>query len=325
MHRGIAQVRACVWPSRHRYNASQFPKIRLLRVRLNATIHDTAVIWAAAMSYRARAELAYDPLPCPQHSLPSAPDLAKALLMSQPSLLLVDDDVELSAMLLRLLQAEGWAVRAAHNAAQAEQALASALPAVVLLDVMLPDASGMDLCRRWRAAYPGLGILMLTARGDPFDRVLGLELGADDYLAKPFEKRELVARLRALIRRQAPPASQPVTTWSFGPLHVNLLRREVSVSEQVITLTGIEFRLLIELIRTPGQAVSREQLSEAVQAGSYRPQDRTVDVQVGRLRRRLEQAMPGSDWIETIRGEGYAFVPRLAPSRSPGGDDPPAL
>nr|WP_295077647.1 response regulator transcription factor [uncultured Roseateles sp.] len=240
--------------------------------------------------------------------------------MSQPSLLLVDDDAELSAMLLRLLQAEGWSVRAALNAAQAEQALADALPAVVLLDVMLPDASGMDLCRRWRAAYPGLGILMLTARGDPFDRVLGLELGADDYLAKPFEKRELVARLRALIRRQTPVLTQPPTHWNFGPLSVNLLRREVLVNEQVIALTGIEFRLLLELIRTPGQAVSREQLSDAVQAGRYRPQDRTVDVQVGRLRRRLAQAMPGSDWIETVRGEGYAFVPRTGPGQGAGSD-----
>jgi len=246
--------------------------------------------------------------------------------MSQPSLLLVDDDVELSAMLLRLLQAEGWAVRAAHNAAHAEAELSEALPAVVLLDVMLPDASGMDLCRRWRVAYPSLGILMLTARGDPFDRVLGLELGADDYLAKPFEKRELVARLRALIRRQTPVPAQPTTTWSFGPLSINLLRREVLANEQVVTLTGIEFRLLLELIRTPGQAVSREQLSEAVQAGSYRPQDRTVDVQVGRLRRRLSHALPNSDWIETVRGEGYAFVPRgIDPSQDTRSDDPQAF
>lgn len=239
--------------------------------------------------------------------------------------LVVEDEPKLAALLADYLRAAGHEAECVADGREALQAWTERHHDLVLLDLMLPDANGLDLCRRWRAAHPALPLLMLTARGDPLDRVLGLELGADDYLAKPFEKRELVARLRALIRRQAPPASQPATTWSFGPLHVNLLRREVSVSEQVITLTGIEFRLLIELIRTPGQAVSREQLSEAVQAGSYRPQDRTVDVQVGRLRRRLEQAMPGSDWIETIRGEGYAFVPRLAPSRSPGGDDPQAL
>jgi DNA-binding response OmpR family regulator len=236
--------------------------------------------------------------------------------MSQPVVLIVDDDAELSAMLVRLLQREGWAAGSALSAAQAEQAFAQGLPDVVLLDVMLPDASGMELCRRWRASYPGLGILMLTARGDPFDRVLGLELGADDYLAKPFEKRELVARLRALLRRQAPAVSAPATQWTFGSLTVHLIRREVLVNGLAIPLAGIEFKLLVELARTPGQAVSRQQLSEAVQASAYRPLDRTVDVQVGRLRRRLAAAMPGCDWIETVRGEGYAFVPR---GMGPGG------
>jgi DNA-binding response OmpR family regulator len=183
--------------------------------------------------------------------------------------------------------------------------------------VMLPDANGMELCRRWRGLYPGVGLLMLTARGDPFDRVLGLELGADDYLAKPFEKRELVARLRALIRRQATVVQTPVTQWQFGNLTIELLRREVWVDGQVVELTSIEFKLLVELARVPGQAVSRQQLSNAVQASAYRPLDRTVDVQVGRLRRRLAQMAPGSDWIETVRGEGYAFVPRGEAPGSP--------
>ncbi len=223
-------------------------------------------------------------------------------------------------MLVRLLETEGWAAQAALSAAQAERALAEGLPEVVLLDVMLPDASGMDLCRRWRSAYPGLGILMLTARGDPFDRVLGLELGADDYLAKPFEKRELVARLRALMRRQKPAPGLPVTELAFGGLTVNLIRREVLVDGQLVPLTGIEFKLLVELARVPGQVVSRQALSNAVQASAYRPLDRTVDVQVGRLRRRLAQVMPGGEWIETVRGEGYAFVPRGLASPGPASD-----
>ena len=236
--------------------------------------------------------------------------------MAPPLVLIVDDDAELSAMLVRLLQAEGWAVEAALTAAAAEAAIARRQPDVVLLDVMLPDANGLDLCRRWHATHPAIGILMLTARGDPIDRVLGLELGADDYLPKPFEKRELVARLRALLRRKAPAAAIPTTHWDFGKLTIHLIRREVLVDGRVIPLTGIEFRLLVELARQPGAAVSREQLSDAVQAGGYRPLDRTVDVQVGRLRRRLGQVMPGADWIETVRGEGYAFVPRgsLRPS-----------
>ena len=213
-------------------------------------------------------------------------------------------------MLLRLLESEGWTARAAYTAVQAEQTMALGLPDVVLLDVMLPDANGMDLCRRWRLAHPSLNILMLTARGDPIDRVLGLELGADDYLAKPFEKRELVARLRSLIRRQASQAPTTRLEWQFGVLTIHFMTREVRVRGEVIALSGTEFKLLVEMARTPGQVVSRQQLSNAVQASSYRPQDRTVDVQVSRLRRRLEQELPGGDWIETVRGEGYAFVPR---------------
>ncbi|WP_396269149.1 response regulator [Ideonella sp.] len=230
--------------------------------------------------------------------------------MTKPRVLIVDDDAELSAMIVRLVEGEGWSARAALSAAQAELSLALGLPEVVLLDVMLSDANGMDLCRRWRQSHPELGILMLTARGDPIDRVLGLELGADDYLPKPFEKRELVARLRALIRRRMHTASSSPVQWQFGQLCVHLIRREVLAGSQVIPLTSIEFKLLVELARVPGEPISRQQLSETVQAGGYRPLDRTVDVQVGRLRRRLAQAMPGCDWIQTVRGEGYAFVPR---------------
>jgi DNA-binding response OmpR family regulator len=242
-----------------------------------------------------------------------------------PAVLIVDDDTELSALLVRLLQGEGWVVSTAASGAAGRAALARSRPDAVLLDVMLPDASGMDLCRSWHAAYPAMGILMLTARGDPIDRVLGLELGADDYLAKPFEKRELVARLRALLRRRAaPPAAalpQPgATQWTCGDLHIDLLRREASVLGQVVPLTSIEFKLLVELARVPGQAVSRERLSSAVQADGYRPLDRTVDVQVGRLRRRLASLLDGIDWIETVRGEGYAFVPRAAGTAGPGHD-----
>jgi DNA-binding response OmpR family regulator len=238
-----------------------------------------------------------------------------AFVMTQPSVLIVDDDAELSAMLVRLLRDEGWTVQAAFSAAQANQSLSWGLPSVVLLDVMLPDASGIDLCRRWRNAYPALGILMFSARGEPIDRVLGLELGADDYLPKPFEKRELIARVRALIRRQMVATEDTPTRRQFGNLQVDLLRREVLIDQCVISLTSIEFKLLVELTRVPGQAVSRRVLSDTVQAGNYRPQDRTVDVQVARLRRKLAQAMPGCDWIDTVRGEGYAFVPRAVDTR----------
>lgn len=242
---------------------------------------------------------------------------------SQPLVLIVDDDAELGEMLGELLAREGWCTHLVLTGADGERALGTLHPEVVLLDVMLPDGSGYDLCRRWRAAHPALGVLMLTARGDPMDRVLGLELGADDYLAKPFEARELVARVRALLRRAAPGRAE-VAVWRFAGLTVDLLRREVrteapngwgagadsAAGPQAVSLTSVEYKLLVALARQPGSPVSREGLSEAVQSGSYRPQDRTVDVQVARLRRKLREASPGQEWIDTVRGEGYVFVPR---------------
>jgi two-component system phosphate regulon response regulator OmpR len=229
--------------------------------------------------------------------------------MSKPLVLMVDDDAELSDMVSELLAREGWAVHAVLTAGDGERALAQWQPEAVLLDVMLPDANGFDVCRRWRGAHPGLGIVMLTARGDPMDRVLGLEIGADDYLPKPFEPRELVARVRALLRRQAPGRADP-PQMRFEGLAIDLLKREVLAGTRVVTLTSVEYKLLVALARTPGQPLSRAALHEAVQSGGYRPLDRTVDVQVARLRRKLSDAAPGSEWIDTVRGEGYVFVTR---------------
>jgi DNA-binding response OmpR family regulator len=230
-------------------------------------------------------------------------------MYAKPLVLIVDDDAELSAMVAELFSREGWVVHCVLTGGDGEQALATLRPDAVLLDVMLPDANGYELCRRWRAAQPGLGLLMFTARGDPMDRVLGLEIGADDYLAKPFEPRELVARVRALLRRQAPGRSDAARL-RFEGLTIDLLKREVSAQAGVVVLTSVEYKLLAALARTPGQPLTRELLSQAVQAGSYKPLDRTVDVQVARLRRKLREASPGKDWIDTVRGEGYVFVPR---------------
>jgi DNA-binding response OmpR family regulator len=229
--------------------------------------------------------------------------------MSKALVLIVDDDAELSGMLAELFAREAWDTHCVLTAGDGDQALARMQPEAVLLDVMLPDANGFDVCRRWRAQHPALGILMLTARGDPMDRVLGLEIGADDYLAKPFEPRELVARVRALLRRQAPGRADTAVL-RFEGLGLDLLRREVRAGALTVPLTSVEYKLLVALARVPGQTLSREQLSAAVQSGGYMPQDRTVDVQVARLRRKLSDAAPGSEWIETVRGEGYVFVPR---------------
>jgi DNA-binding response OmpR family regulator len=198
-------------------------------------------------------------------------------------------------------------------AGDAERALGALSPDIVLLDAMLPDGNGFDLARRWRAAHPALGVVMLTARGDPLDRVLGLEIGADDYLPKPFEPRELVARLRALLRRTAPGRGD-TGVLRFAGLSIDLLKREVTVGASAVALTSVEFKLLVSLARRPGTPLSRDALSEAVQAGGYQPQERTVDVQIARLRRKLRAADPGAGWIDTVRGEGYVFVPRGGPS-----------
>jgi DNA-binding response OmpR family regulator len=151
-------------------------------------------------------------------------------------------------------------------------------------------------------------VLMLTARGDPMDRVLGLEIGADDYLGKPFEPRELVARVRALARRSR--QAERRTQLRFGELNIDLLGRRASWGSQPLSLTSIEFKLLAALAAQPGRTVARETLSAAVQPGSYVPLDRAVDVQVARLRRKLRAVPGGIDWIETVRGEGYVFTGR---------------
>jgi DNA-binding response OmpR family regulator len=227
----------------------------------------------------------------------------------QALILVVDDDAELSAMLVKLLSREGWAIQTVLTAGDAERLLTRLRPDVVLLDAMLPDGNGFELARRWRAAYPSLGLVMLTARGDPIDRVLGLEIGADDYLPKPFEPRELVARLRALLRRTAPGRSESAVL-RFAGLSIDRLKREVTAGTRVVALTSVEFKLLVTLAGQPGTPLSRDALSEAVQTGGYQPQERTVDVQVARLRRKLREASPGAEWIDTVRGEGYVFVPR---------------
>ena len=229
--------------------------------------------------------------------------------VEQALILIVDDDAELAAMLVRLFSREHWATQTVLTAGDAERALGQLRPDIVLLDAMLPDGNGFDLARRWRAAYPTLGVVMLTARGDPIDRAIGLEIGADDYLPKPFEPRELVARLRALLRRTSPGRGD-TTVLRFAGLSIDILKREVTAGTRVVALTSVEFKLLVSLARQPGAPLSRDALSEAVQAGGYQPQERTVDVQIARLRRKLREASPGAEWIDTVRGEGYVFVPR---------------
>ncbi len=225
-------------------------------------------------------------------------------------ILFIEDDTELAEMLIRLLAQQAMDVRHADCLGTARAALSQHRFDAVVLDIMLPDGSGLDMCRELRASWPALPVLMLSARSDTIDRVLGLEIGADDYLRKPFEVSELVARVRALLRRGAlshEGARGP--RLFFAGMEIDLVSRAALVRGTLLDLTSAEFKLLAALARVPGEVVSREALSSAVQPGSYMPLNRSVDVQVTRLRKKLREADSLHDWIQTVRGEGYVFIP----------------
>ena len=239
---------------------------------------------------------------------------------ASPHVLLIDDDRELAALLHQSLGREGMHVSHAADAASGLAAVASAAgapPSLVLLDLMLPDLPGIELFRRLRERAPKLPVIMLTAKGDQVDRIVGLELGADDYVAKPFDPRELVARIRAVLRRVPAPADAEAASaplrQSFGAVVLDLRARTLTRSEHVVELTSTEFKLLVELARHPDTPVSRDTLMRAVQSHNYRPLERAVDVQVARLRRKLRDVEPGAAWILTARGEGYVWAPPVAP------------
>jgi DNA-binding response OmpR family regulator len=229
--------------------------------------------------------------------------------------LLVEDDARLGQMVDDYLAAAGWHVVRAANLAQAHAVLGlddavghgPGLDAVVL-DLMLPDGDGLDLCRRLRASGSDLPVLMLTARGDPLDRVIGLELGADDYLPKPFEPRELLARLRAIVRRRQGAADQ-TQILRFGRLEVDSAARQVRVDGEARQLTGYQFDLLLALARHPGRVLSRDFLLDAVNnTEAQEVYDRSIDVHISRIRAVLEDDPRHPRRILTLRGAGYVFA-----------------
>jgi len=232
---------------------------------------------------------------------------------SDVSVLVIDDDVELVRLLSQLFVRESIKMRSATSGTAGLESL-DPPPSLVLLDLMLPDMHGKEVFRRLRERLPELPVIMLTAKGDPVDRVIGLELGADDYVPKPFDPRELIARVRTVLRRSRTkePSVNPnlkATLLKFGKLVLDTGARTLSSESGQVPLTNIEFRLLLELVRHPGTALSREALTRAAQVGNYRPLDRAVDVQIARLRRKLRQADDRSQWIGTARGEGYVWSP----------------
>lgn len=229
--------------------------------------------------------------------------------MSMQKVLLIDDDVELAGLLGEYLRNEGFAFTAVHDGESGIAEACTGSHAIVVLDVMMPGLSGIDVLRRLRARSQ-VPVLMLTARGDDVDRVIGLELGADDYVAKPCTPRELVARLRAILRRVTPETVEPsgATALSVGPLHIWPQRRVAEYDGQRLPLTSTEFNLLEVLARNAGQVVSKSDLSQQALGRPLLRFDRSVDVHVSSIRQKIGVQQDGRSWIQTVRGVGYQLV-----------------
>ena len=233
--------------------------------------------------------------------------------------LVIDDDMELCELLTDYLRPEGFDVESVHNAQRGiERALSGELTLVVL-DVMLPDMSGFDVLRRIRDRSR-IPVLMLTARGDDIDRIVGLEMGADDYLPKPFNPRELVARIRA-IKRRAEPETRKTETKALperiavGDIELDTGTRTVFRSGRIIELTAVEFNLMEELLLNAGQLVSREELVKKVLGRALSPYDRSIDVHISSLRKKLGPEINGIERIKTVRGMGYLYAQPLEPAK----------
>jgi DNA-binding response OmpR family regulator len=224
------------------------------------------------------------------------------------SVLLIDDDAELSKLLEEYLQSEQLHLDSAHDGPSGLQKAISNQYSVVILDVMLPGMSGLDVLKQLRQKST-VPVLMLTARGSELDRILGLELGADDYLPKPFNPRELVARLRAILRRTASVGSgSPAQPVHVADVELHPESRSISCSGKPVTLTGAEFDLLYTFLRNPGKIISREDLTQAALGRPMSPMDRSIDVHVSNLRRKLGPYNGDQERIKAIRGSGYVYL-----------------
>lgn len=224
-------------------------------------------------------------------------------------ILMIEDDESLSAMLEEYLAPLGIELSAKPNARAGLDALENAHYDALILDVMLPDTDGFDVCRQVRS-HSDIPILMLTARGDETDRIVGLELGADDYLPKPFNPRELLARLRAILRRRVPPGSRPAAVLRFGRLEIDRDERAVRVDGEVRPLTAYQFDLLHALAERAGTVLSREALMDRVRGENLEAFDRSIDVHVSRIRNAIEDDPKHPRRIITVRGAGYVFARR---------------
>ena len=224
----------------------------------------------------------------------------------QAPILIVEDDHNTAALIATYLQREGFTTQTSHDGGEALALARRQPPGFVILDVMLPQVDGWEICRELRK-FSDVPILMLTAREEEIDRVLGLSLGADDYVVKPFSPRELVERVKAILRRTTRLA-KPASLLNHNELSLNTEQRRVTLSGQTIDLTSVEYKLLQALMSAPGKAFSRDDLLNHIYVGGESVVDRVVDVHIGHLRQKLSDDPAAPRFIETVRGFGYRFA-----------------
>ena len=228
-------------------------------------------------------------------------------------ILIIDDDFRLRSLLVRYFGEQGLAVKAVADGSEMDKALALNRYHLLVLDLMLPNEDGLSILRRLRGAGENVPVILLTAKGDEIDRIIGLEMGADDYLPKPFNPRELVARIHAVLRRKGTqPIGAPQTeekTVTFGACELNLATRMLSKAGKPITLTTGVFALLKVLVTHPRHPLSRDKLMELARGRNHDPFDRAIDVQISRLRKLIEADLAHPRFIQTVWGHGYVFVP----------------
>ena len=233
-------------------------------------------------------------------------------------IVIVDDDARIRDLLRRYLTQEGFEVVVAEDGRALSRVLLRDSVDLIVLDLMMPGEDGLSVCRRLRAANDRTPIIMLTAKGEDVDRIVGLEVGADDYLGKPFNPRELLARMHAVLRRrpaQEAPGAPSIEdeTVSFGPFQFDLGSRTLHRDGEELSLTTGEFAMLKALVRHPRQPLSREKLAQLARGREFEPFDRSLDVQISRLRKLVEPDPTTPRYIQTVWGVGYVFVPDGAP------------
>jgi DNA-binding response OmpR family regulator len=235
-------------------------------------------------------------------------------MSANPPLLMIEDDSRLAQMVVDYLGQSGYAVTHAASGEAGLEQLPLVMPELVMLDLMMPGIDGLEVCRRIRALPGQLGrvpVIMLTAKGDPMDRIVGLELGADDYLPKPFEPRELLARIRAVLRRRGNGGATSITRSTpvlrFGSLEIDRDARTVQVDERLCELTSYQFDLLVAMAERAGRVLTRDQIMEAVRGRELDAFDRSIDVHIGRIRQAIEEDSKEPKRILTVRGVGYVF------------------